>query len=76
MDLLTCALRAQVSMMTHKLLKENANECPRVSFYRIFMEMCKVNALEIVVFNFLNKKFLQMECLKSATGALVSKTHY
>jgi hypothetical protein len=30
--------------------------------------MRKVNALKIVMFNFLNKKFLQMEYLKSAPG--------
>jgi hypothetical protein len=38
------------------------------------MEMCEVNALGIEKFYFLNKSFLFMECLKSAPGALVSKT--
>jgi hypothetical protein len=27
-------------------------------FYRIFMEIHKINALEIVMLNFLNKKFI------------------
>jgi hypothetical protein len=37
--------------------------------------MCEVNTLEIEKFNFLNKLFPKVESLKSALGALFSKTH-
>jgi hypothetical protein len=36
------------------------------------MGICKINALETVIFNFFNKKFLLRECLKSVQGTLVS----